>query len=649
MGCRSVVVLLLIVAVSGVGVVVGSLLFGPVSGIKGSYLLIGAIVGAALFYVSDDGRSDSGGFDLSERRARQAKKAVFILIVMALLLSVLPITRSLVLLAVLPLGYALLLVQVLGHASPASLLTQVIGLYVVSPLTLYLKSGFYFGHGDLLYHTRIIGLLKQGGTVAAFADSYAIYSKLPALHSLVAALSWFTGLEAYDAAVLLGIWCFSLTIAAMFFLAGSVLSVREAVFVALILSVLSDFSFYSTYFFPQALATGLLVWLFYVVLRGTTVSSVQFRKYKFTEFLVIGALLFTHHLTLILLLLVMGSLYAPSVLRGLPGRSSVAGINAEMPRFTPFLLAAVAGLSYQAYQAPAFIRYFVGFLRIHILTPEFFVSSTGSGGRAVIGYGADVSFHTVKAALMGLGAADGIYYIALFAGFVLGVVTVIGRADSYLGIAGFLLTGALASVVILPTPVVNLTQRVSLAVAPFFAMLVGIGARRILDSVKGRSYRTLAPVLLLTALCVTAPLVAGLDLYGLHAGPNLYERYSTPEQQVEFSNSEFDQLEATSSYIDRRGTEVSSLWITTWALEHFGTEATLPSEISERGIAADESLVYRTAWGRHQVGSGRGETLYFTRDWLRTAIERENKVYTTGGVGVLQDSDGVCLSTRSCE
>jgi hypothetical protein len=150
-------------------------------------------------------------------------------------------------------------------------------------------------------------------------------------------------------------------------------------------------------------------------------------------------------------------------------------------------------------------------------------------------------------------------------------------------------------------------------------------------------------------VAVTGPLVAADDLYDLHAGPNLWETYSTPEQQVDFSDQELNEFESMVQYTNSYSSDVSMLWVSQEASGRFG-EGNNPGPIivSEEGIQASSPFVYRTKWTEHQVGYsvGRLGTLAIADWWLNREIEATNKVYTTGTTGVVWEKDTIELSNN---
>jgi hypothetical protein len=149
---------------------------------------------------------------------------------------------------------------------------------------------------------------------------------------------------------------------------------------------------------------------------------------------------------------------------------------------------------------------------------------------------------------------------------------------------------------------------------------------------------------------VTGPLVAGDDLYDLHAGPNMWETYSTPEQQVDFSDQELRELAALTGHVDRYDPDATMLWVTRDASDRFGgAERSAPTDVSPDGLRAAGSFVYRTKWTEHQVGYATdvAGTISMADWWLYREIDATNKVYTTGMTGVLWERNVYLSNNRS--
>jgi hypothetical protein len=313
------------------------------------------------------------------------------------------------------------------------------------------------------------------------------------------------------------------------------------------------------------------------------------------------------------------------------------------------------GITYLVSSRPDMGAYFLQFTSRKFSDP--FVSDTG-GQRAVFGFGADIPYHDPSTAIRSVFHVDGLFFIGLTAIFVLGVVTILFHFRRFLPVMGVVILGVTSSVAVLKTPLLSTVQRLSLPLSLFFSIIAGIGLWSLVSSsnesrsgmdrhsrtvgIKSFHIRSLAVAGLIILLGVTGPLVAGDDLYGLHAGPNMWETYSTPEQQVEFSEQEIRELEVLTGHAIRYAPNVTMLSVTNRANTRFGGHVKpSPTEVSASGIRANETFAYRTKWTEHQVGysTNRAGTLSIADWWLQREVSATNKVYTTGMTGIIWENN----------
>lgn len=646
---RYLFVIFVLVLVSALSV--AYVFLGSVTAIKGSYVLLGVLLAATLY--RSRGTSDES-LGKAEPFGRWSTKVVMLLASGAYITTYVTGTRLVAVVVALGVGYSLFAYQILFAGVTRAIIPQLAVLFTVSPVTKYLSTGFYYGETDLFGHVRAIEVLYRTGRLDTIASVYATYDSFPVLHITSGAISSFTGLPAYDSLIILGIVTYSSVTLAVFYLGRDLLSPSKALLVTFIFSTLSVVHNYTTYFFPQALATALVFALLYAIIRRESVPNWYRAPLSVMALLVTGALAFAHHVTQILLVGIVAALYAPSILR-LTRVGRKWQVNDALPKFVPALLALSAGVTHLSVTRTGIIGYFAQFTTNKVSNP--FVSDSG-GERTVIGLGSDIPFHTPRIAVESLFSVDGLYFIGVTALFVAGVVTVLTQYRRYTNVAGVMLLGFGSALAVLKTPLLSTVSRLSLPLTLFFALIVGIGLWRITmtdDSPNENNERRIPRRrLVLSGLVVlvgvTGPLVASDDLYGLHAGPNMWETYSTPEQQVDFSKQELREFEALTGHVDQYDTEVTMLWVSREASKRFGGKnRSMPTAISKSGIRADSMLAYRTGWTEHQVGYSTDVlgTMNIADWWLQREIQVTNKVYTTGTSGVLWEKDIYLSNNRS--
>jgi len=634
---------------------------GEVTAIKGSYVLVGISLAAAAFSVlrwadevearmDGDTNTGNGLTENPSRIGRWMTKAVVAFVLSAYLLTYIANNRLAAVMGVLLVGSMIVVYQLITVGASRAVVAQVIALFTVGPVTRFLSTGFYFHESDLLGHVRAAELLLQTGRIEAIEMAYSTYSNFPALHIVSASVSAVTGLPAYDSLILLGTFAYLIATVAIVHLVRLLLSPAEGVAAGIVFASMSVIQTYSSNLHAQAFATTIVVYLLYVVIRRDSVpQSLRLPLSAVTVMAVIGLSL-VHHVTQILFAGIAAVLLAPSALSNTELGSHIR-LNERAPRSLPLLLAITVGSTYLLLTRAGIGAYFIRFTSERIENP--FVSDTG-GKRTVFGFGTDIPYQDLVDAIASLFYVDGIYYIGLTALFVIGVVVVLTHYERYAKVSGFVLLGVLGSLFALRTPLLSTVSRLALPLAPFFSIIAGIGLLWLAESVRCRvkmspskreRMRHLVAAVLIAMVMITGPLVAGDDLYGLHRGPNLWETYTTPEQQVEFSAQELSELRATVQYVDRHTRTVTMLWITSEASNRFGGEKRSPATISEAGIRTNDPLVYRIKWTEHQVGSADPVSTMSIADWwLNREIGASNKIYTTGMVGMVDGQNGTQFS-----
>ncbi|WP_155118175.1 hypothetical protein [Halorubrum sp. T3] len=642
-----------------ISLVLVSQFLDAVTAIKGAYALIGVLIAAAVTYGSWWQNSSESGdvaptcFDSSARLDRWASKGVLFITIGGCLFTYVIGDRLLALVCILIIGFVLVFAQLTVSGSSKSLLVQILLLFVAGPITRYFATGFYFGSRDILGHVKAVQLLIETGRLSGIEAAYPTYSNFPALHVVSASVNAITGLPAYDSVMLLGATGFLIAAAALIYLARTFLSPTETLAVGIVFATLYLAQNYASYFYPQAFATILIICLLYVITRWKSAPPPVRLTLSVTGLVTIVALSLAHHVTQILFAGIVAVLLAPSAVSRMDiGRR--LRVNKSIPRKEPLFLALTTGITYLSVTQSGIISYFVQFATARSDDPT--VSGSG-GARTVLGFGTEIPFQGPVAAFQSLFYVDGLYFIGLTALFVLGFVFVVTRYEQYANIAGFVILGTISSLFVLKTPLLNVARRVALPLAPFFVLIAGIGLARVIRYLRsllrskdqrekrGRQMAVLALVVMIT---VTGPLVAGDDLYGLHSGPNLWESYTTPEPQVDFSQQEFSELEAATGYLDKHVSNVTAISLTRDAFEWFGYRHTSDATVTQSGIRAEGLLAYRTKWTEHQFGAtvepGLPGTIVIADWWLDREVGASNKVYTTGTVGLVQEEPETNLS-----
>jgi len=609
-------------------------------GVRGLYASLGLVVGSLVYYLFP---SSSKG-ESARSTIRWSEKGVYLVAILSLGAATLLERRLTVLVAFLPFGYLLLLIQIRAVHSPARLLPQVGALFAIAPLSKYLTTGFYFGNGDILFHTAHVAELLDHGTIAAIEGQYQVF---PGLHIVVGSLSLLTDFAPHDSLLIAGTITYALVALPIIYLFGQRLSTNRqlAVCIALAGSVVYSISFYSTYFFPQALAIVLLLAVIYTTWRTPASVTSDFKSRTAVVFLILLATLFTHHLSFVLIFPILVSLVAFSLLQNALAGNRQTPVTS--PRLLPVAAGVLAGITYWTEVLPGFI--FGLFWWINKIVQGVFSGSPTTGGvSGTIFFDTTVPKTTLEAALPNLFSVNSLYLGSLVAVFSLGVVTIVERYTDFRQATSLSLLGVLSAVLIFKIPLVIPGQsRIRLPFAFFFAFVAGFGVYRAIGASRTTSIRKVVPLVLVVLVATSGPLYvqAGDDLYDLHDPPN-----GPHQKQVELSSEEYRSLMSVNRFRQTHDVSLRAVWIDSLALDHFGTSTDASPRVTESGITQPSgALLYRTRWSDHAVhytGDGTFGKFVLSDQWLRSNVKQSNKVYDTGHAGVLWDADGIALRDR---
>jgi hypothetical protein len=226
----------------------------------------------------------------------------------------------------------------------------------------------------------------------------------------------------------------------------------------------------------------------------------------------------------------------------------------------------------------------------------------------------------------------------------LGVVTVLSERRRLTRALGIVVVGVTTALFVLRVPLgIPTLQRLGLTMSPFVAFLVGIGLYRLLAPANRRMSRVIPTFMIFILLTSSAHMVAGNDMYGLHAGPDLWERQTLPEDQQEFTVGEYQGLEQAADAARRHDAYLTTDWLSRLTLERFGTTAPGRMSLAGGNISIDEGLLlYRSRWGARSIELIPEirvyQTLVIDPQWFHRMEQRESKVYTTGEVNLLWDN-----------
>jgi len=639
------------IGVALLGSAVAFTLLGPVVGIKSTYVFLGLLLSGGLFYTYHSTTVPTTLRPMEVSRTRVLGKSVFVLVLLAV--TAVPAGRAFgietvvaqmaVLLFLVPAGYLALALQFRWEPPAGRTLAQILALFSVTPIVKYQSTGFYASSGDTPGHVYLIEQVVSNGTWQAIPTT-SFYHYFPGLHTMLGSMSTFTGLSPYDVYMLAGIATYCVVIAVAYLFARLLFDNRVLpLCIALAMSLLLPIITHASYFYPQALAVAVALVLLLLSYRGSTDAD-NYWAYMVLAALLVGQLWVTHHLTVVLFVPVLVALLAGPRLVSRFGPDDATAVR---PVSSPLVVWVAGSVAYWLGR-DVFIAPFVGSV-VDVLSGPLI--ATGSGDETSVvpvkTLGQALPESTVGTALLSVFSPSGIYNLLLVCTVSFAAITVIYRLERYRRVIPFLVLGVGGSLLLLRTPlVINGLDRTHLPLSIFIAFLLGIALFRLLPNADATLSR-LAPVLVVFLFLTTsATLVASPHVYELHSGPDLWEGRPLPEEQIDFSQREMRSFEQSSTYLEGRDAVVASDWRTQIGLERYGTDSKSMRVRDGQVTMEADLLMYRSRWPDHSLRLIPGGppvpliTVVVDKAWLDRTVRTENKVYTTGEVGMLADRSG---------
>lgn len=601
--------------------------------IRGLYALVGLVVASVLYFWTGD--------DTPEGPEWLSQRAAFTLLVGALAVGVYLISfrgRSLVVVVgVLLVGSLVVTLQILDEHDRSLVFFDTGLLYVFSIGAKYLTTGFYFGTPDVLNKTsQTLRLLEAGGPDVITGT----YESFFGLHTVTGATTLVTALPLRVAFNVLGVIVYLLVMFATYRIAMRASGDDKlAQFSVLGLLGVSQLQFYSIQVFPQTVAFGMIS--LYLVVLLSAVSNPAFRlRYVLASMGLLSGLLIVHHLTFLLFSPVLLLVVADQ--RGVVATHWGRLVDGDSPRVetrrigTIALLTLLVPVAYWLFGDTGFLKQL--FLWIVLAFAQG--GSAGGAGLVVLG---DVSTDPIAASTRWLLGPNGVNSALVLAVFVVGGMRIFAnRADVELR-NPYVLGGLFASVLLLKSPVAFKSfSRLGLVWTPLFALVIGTGLREVVSRGRGRKIpiRALCSLLVVSALVATGPVSTYADFY---------DTYPRPDSVSDFSSGDVKQLRRTGAFTDEYDVTVTTQHHAGLLLD-LGDPESYSRPVMRNGSLRTRpgSFVYRRGMaGSVHPASTVGvyaPRYVVTSGWLNRYVGRQNKVYTTGQVGILDCEDGCVLS-----
>lgn len=587
--------------------------------IFGLYALFGIGVGAAIYY----------GTDASKRvfayRVDGRLSRVGVYAASATTVGVVALTdRPILVAGGLVVGYALVVRQLFADVAPERIVPQLTVLFLLSPIAKYVSAGMYVGHSDVIVHAGLVDDVIAGRSLDAI--SFASYYDFPGLHLVASAVGSLSGLNGYEGLMLTGLATYVVLIPAVYLVVARITDHPElAVYTAFAVALLDGFSFYASYVFPQSIAT-IIVAVLAVVATLSRKDALKWSALLAAVALAV-ALAYTHHLTQVLFVPMVGLAY---VLYAARGRTYARSALLSRPTLVVAFAAAVSVFR--------IVR-----TEFHTRLGTAFASIVAGGTRGGYTQGVTLEFGatesaTARTALDWLVSPYGVYLVALVAVFSIGVATFLHADDRPPAQIALFGTGVVAAVLVFETPIsVASLGRIRFPWLFPFAFVLGVGILTFRERVWTTNRRRVLVAMVVLA-AATGPLVTADDYYGLDPRPNT---------QTAFSEEELAEFQAFATHARENGEPVTGFWLSKRMMTRYDVADDRNPRLEDGQLVLPAGyFVYRDAWPDHSVhfvvGDSDGlysNSLSVSRPWLQQRLGAGNKVYTAGGTGMLWGED----------
>lgn len=619
---------------------------GAPTAVRSGFALVAALVALVVFRLTRNGAPLDGSPMVS---GPNSTRLVLALGAAAVLATALTGERLLPVLGALVPGYLLVAAQLARENPPVrSTLASLAVLVAVPAVAKYLTTDVFFAGTDTFAHIEALRRLFETNYTTALPHGYDLF---PVFHLVVGAVSRFGGLPAYDAILLTGVAVTVTAVPAAYLVAARVLGdTRLALCVATAIALSEFVAYHALYFFPQALAIGLLlVGLSAAAAIPAAARAVTVRRHAAYLLALVGVLVLTHHLTYVLFAVPLVVLLAAVGLRAkLASRFKTlaappsALVRAPYRTSFPLVVGLLALLAYLVF-SPSLILFGIG-----VATYDILLGTGAPGGPTTFLFGLVPPADSLARAVEWLLTPTGVYYSSLAAVLLVGVYAFLGNVREYARVGPLIVVGAGLAAVLFPLPVdIPQVERLQFTLTLFAAVPVGLGVAHALRT-SARSRRVaVVGIVLIAALGTATPLtrLAAADIDEVY----LDERGA----QTTMSDAEYAALDSTAGFLDARTSgPVTTDYIGQRALASVGWPTDPDGSglaVSEGGLSAPPGyLLVRAPWTTHYVPvmARRGLVSEDVR-WFTTVSPRyertlavNDRVRDAGPVSVLASSDG---------
>lgn len=593
------------------GSIIGSILTVAFAGMKlgieyailGAYAPIGIIIGSYIYLISD-----SKIFEMPSNNYSNTK---LILLFLFLTVSGGIYTDSAAYILVGLIFCNLIFIINIRDCDYYSQLVVLCLIFISVPAIRYFNSGLFIGGGDLPRHISITNtIIAESHLIGLFNTPY---QNFPVLHIINSLISISIGVSAYDSIALLGIIVSAITILYIFEISSLFLDAKKGgIYCAFLYTSMNQISFYASYFFPQSLATHMLVSMVVIFIFGFVFDD---RRRIILSILILSVVVLTHHFTFIVVLPVIVfimMLFAITKELNIGSRQAIWLMIITIPPVMYWLLVAseiIAAISLGLQHA--------------VQSPE--VSSPINSTNSISTN--SISTNSISNSLRWLAGVYGVYYISLVAISTIGVATLIvsdfrGKVKRILIPLGILST---VFIVEIPIPIKSI-NRISFTWYFISPIAIGSGIFGILNYTEKYSLKHYGIIFLLLTASVTAPIATQYDTFDVNPRP-------TPLPTI--TDGQLEQLKATGEFTSRYSDSPATTLRTKKILATMGIQTETSIRYRADGYySSDDIIIYNNYWQNNLniYGKAEGSGLKFTitKQEYENSVSSNDKIYSSG-------------------
>lgn len=473
----------------------------------------------------------------------------------------------------------------------------------------FTNTGIYVGSVDPLWQhfPSVKSIIENGNT----SGVYPRYRSWPLSHIAVAIVGLIADLSPFPASIpFVTSIAFGLSVLS-YSLTRTISNQVIAKYALILIPSIYLVSFHIPMLLPKTLAVLFLLLIF-------VLSDLKNRIAIIPASVALLALIFTHHLSIIIFLGLVPLLY------------SIGAVQ----RYRVVVITGMATAAHWLFVDDSFL-YSLIFATDKIINN--LRGPTPTTVSSIYVFGPELKSETIRTSLIYLGSLQGLYFAAITIVLLSSAYYIIQK-KSYYPVIPY---AGVCVLFIFPTPLSGLrgVARIGFALSFLLVPALAVGMHNLSTSIDHSSVLTIAVVL---AICTLGPAIATG-----HTPINDVGNEHLPQQSLSLSTTE--ELSEVAMFQKETDSEMHSFWVTSLYISYDGGSATQNVARGENNITIPEGLfVYRMDWedysARIYTPYG-GSVILFSEDYLNKELSLRNKVYSSGDARIVWYEEDQTLTT----